>query len=132
MTALQGFCQRFERYVSPGVCKVGIPSVKFLTSSGLVCTGVGWLRSSSSIPAPRTYARGVTRTPRRVPSLAPCSVLCERGFRPSLKSEVKKQSSKGKTFWRVIVGPAKSASDRTEMLRKIKAKGFADAYAVRG
>ena len=49
-----------------------------------------------------------------------------------MKSEVKKQSSKGKTFWRVIVGPAKSASDRTEMLRKIKAKGFADAYAVRG
>lgn len=48
-----------------------------------------------------------------------------------MKSEVKKQSSKGKTFWRVIVGPAKSASDRTKMLNKIKAKGFADAYAVR-
>lgn len=44
--------------------------------------------------------------------------------------EVKKQSSKGKTFWRVLVGPASSSSERTTLLKKIKAEGFADAYAV--
>ena len=47
-----------------------------------------------------------------------------------LKTQVLEQSSKGKTFWRVIVGPAQSASDRTDLLKKIKAKGFGDAYAV--
>lgn len=49
-----------------------------------------------------------------------------------LKAIVKKQTSKGKTFWRVIAGPAKTAAERMENLKKIKAKGFADAYAVTG
>ena len=43
---------------------------------------------------------------------------------------VLKQSSRGKTFWRVIVGPATTASERAELLKKIKAAGFTDAYAV--
>lgn len=43
---------------------------------------------------------------------------------------VKKQSSSGKTFWRVIVGPAQSASERSDALTEIKAQGFTDAYAV--
>lgn len=43
---------------------------------------------------------------------------------------VKKQTSAGKTFWRVIVGPASNATERAALLKKIKDKGFADAYAV--
>ncbi|SDJ16304.1 SPOR domain-containing protein [Lutimaribacter saemankumensis] len=43
---------------------------------------------------------------------------------------VKKQTSKGKTFWRVLVGPATSSTERAALLKKIKAKGFEDAYAV--
>lgn len=43
---------------------------------------------------------------------------------------VKKQSSQGKTFWRVIVGPAQSTQERSEILSIIKSAGFADAYAV--
>lgn len=43
---------------------------------------------------------------------------------------VKEQTSAGKTFWRVIVGPATSATERATLLKKIKAKGFEDAYAV--
>ncbi|APZ53978.1 SPOR domain-containing protein [Salipiger abyssi] len=43
---------------------------------------------------------------------------------------VLKQSSSGKTFWRVIVGPAQNASERAALLKKIKAAGFTDAYAV--
>jgi len=43
---------------------------------------------------------------------------------------VRKQESSGKTFWRVIVGPAQTAAERTELLTKIKASGFTDAYAV--
>jgi rare lipoprotein A len=43
---------------------------------------------------------------------------------------VLRQESQGRTFWRVIVGPATSASERAELLVKVKAQGFADAYFV--
>ncbi len=43
---------------------------------------------------------------------------------------VRKQSSQGKTFWRVLVGPATSASERATLLKTIKGTGFTDAYAV--
>ncbi|WP_371223213.1 SPOR domain-containing protein [Roseovarius sp. 2305UL8-3] len=43
---------------------------------------------------------------------------------------VKKQSASGKTFWRVIVGPASTSSERAALLKKIKGIGFDDAYAV--
>lgn len=44
---------------------------------------------------------------------------------------VKKQSSSGKTFWRVLVGPAQTKSEINTLLKKIKDQGFADAYTVR-
>lgn len=43
---------------------------------------------------------------------------------------VKKQSSNGKTFWRVLVGPAGSKNERATLLKKIKGLGFSDAYFV--
>ena len=43
---------------------------------------------------------------------------------------VLEQSSKGKTFWRVIVGPASTESERAALLKKIQGIGFDDAYAV--
>lgn len=43
---------------------------------------------------------------------------------------VLKQSSSGKTFWRVIVGPAQSRAEQNTLLAKIKNQGFTDAYAV--
>jgi rare lipoprotein A len=43
---------------------------------------------------------------------------------------VLEQTSQGRTFWRVIVGPASSESERAELLRQVKAQGFADAYFV--
>ncbi|MEE4119398.1 MAG: SPOR domain-containing protein [Paracoccaceae bacterium] len=41
------------------------------------------------------------------------------------------QQSAGRTFWRVVVGPASSRSDRSALLRKVKGLGYGDAYAVR-
>ena len=43
---------------------------------------------------------------------------------------VRKQESKGKVFWRVLVGPASSAAERDALLKQIKAAGFTDSYAV--
>ena len=36
----------------------------------------------------------------------------------------------GKPFWRVVVGPAATASERSQLLKTIKAEGVTDAYAV--
>lgn len=44
--------------------------------------------------------------------------------------QVKQQSSQGKAFWRVLVGPAGTAAERASLLDKIKQEGFTDAYAV--
>ncbi|WP_306004551.1 SPOR domain-containing protein [Aquicoccus porphyridii] len=43
---------------------------------------------------------------------------------------VKKQELRGKTFWRVLVGPATNSSERAALLKKIKSAGFSDAYFV--
>ncbi|MEQ9696078.1 SPOR domain-containing protein [Shimia sp. SDUM112013] len=43
---------------------------------------------------------------------------------------IKKMESKGKTFWRVLVGPAGSKSERSQLMKQIHASGFTDAYAV--
>lgn len=43
---------------------------------------------------------------------------------------IKKQSSSGKTFWRVLVGPSGTSSERAALLTKIKGLGFSDAYFV--
>ncbi|WP_164660998.1 SPOR domain-containing protein [Tropicibacter sp. Alg240-R139] len=40
------------------------------------------------------------------------------------------QKSNGKSFWRVVVGPAQSTSERTALLKQVKETGFSDAYAV--
>lgn len=43
---------------------------------------------------------------------------------------VKAQTSRGKKFWRVLVGPAFSKSERSILLKKARVLGFNDAYFV--
>lgn len=43
---------------------------------------------------------------------------------------VLEQSSQGRTFWRVLVGPAATETERTDLMARVKAQGFADAYFV--
>lgn len=47
-----------------------------------------------------------------------------------LAPTVKRSQINGKTFWRVVVGPAANATERGEILSTIKGEGFTDAYAV--
>ncbi|WP_163846455.1 SPOR domain-containing protein [Pseudooceanicola aestuarii] len=54
------------------------------------------------------------------------TAMRQRGIVPL----VRKQSSRGKDFYRVIVGPASSTTERAVLLKTIKQAGFADAYAV--
>lgn len=39
---------------------------------------------------------------------------------------------KGKTFWRVLAGPAANKSERNKILKSVKDIGYGDAYAVKG
>ncbi|PYG27733.1 SPOR domain-containing protein [Pelagimonas varians] len=54
------------------------------------------------------------------------TAMRQAGMVPS----VKKQSSNGKTFWRVVVGPAQTKPELNTLLTTIKGSGFSDAYAV--
>lgn len=44
---------------------------------------------------------------------------------------IEKQTSRGKTYWRVIVGPSATTGERAQLLRKVKDLGFNDAYFVK-
>ncbi|MDP5215682.1 SPOR domain-containing protein [Ruegeria sp. 2205SS24-7] len=48
------------------------------------------------------------------------------GMTPSVLEE----NASDKTFWRVVVGPADTKSERTALLNKVKKTGFSDAYIV--
>jgi len=52
--------------------------------------------------------------------------LRTRGVAPIIKA----QESRGKKFWRVIVGPASSVTERAALLKKARGLGFSDAYFV--
>ncbi len=43
---------------------------------------------------------------------------------------VKAQESRGKKFWRVLIGPAQTKSERAVLLKKARKLGFNDAYFV--
>lgn len=47
-----------------------------------------------------------------------------------LAPTVKQSEISGKTFWRVVVGPAATNAELTKILSTIKSEGFTDAYAV--
>lgn len=51
--------------------------------------------------------------------------------RAGMVPTVFEETSSGKTFWRVVVGPAQSKSERTTLLNKVKETGFSDAYVVK-
>lgn len=50
--------------------------------------------------------------------------------RAGMVPTIKPGESNGKKFWRVVVGPASTSSERSALLKKIKETGFTDAYAV--
>ncbi|WP_088623366.1 SPOR domain-containing protein [Oceanicola sp. 22II-s10i] len=88
----------------------------------------------ASVPAPRPQAKsglakpylqiGIFSVEQNATNTA--TAMRQQGMIPT----VRKQTTKGKTFWRVLIGPATSTSEQGELLRKVKAQGFTDAYAV--
>jgi hypothetical protein len=54
------------------------------------------------------------------------TAMRQAGMVPTIKTH----TSQGKTFWRVVVGPAQTKDEMATLLKTIKGTGFADAYAV--
>jgi len=52
--------------------------------------------------------------------------LAKAGIVAAARSE----ESQGKTFWRVVAGPASGVADRDTLIKKIRDMGYSDAYAV--
>ncbi len=48
-----------------------------------------------------------------------------------IPGKVAKSTAKGKTFWRVLAGPAQTKSERSAYMTEIKKMGFSDAYLTR-
>ncbi|MBL4750302.1 MAG: SPOR domain-containing protein [Amylibacter sp.] len=48
-----------------------------------------------------------------------------------IPGKVVKATAKGKTFWRVLAGPAQTKGERDAYLNEIKKMGFADAYLAK-
>lgn len=47
-----------------------------------------------------------------------------------IATKILAQESQGRPFWRVVVGPAQSAAERSDLLTRVKGLGYSDAYAV--
>lgn len=50
--------------------------------------------------------------------------------RAGLGAEIRRGRAGENLFWRVVVGPAASTAERAQFLQRVRALGFADAYAV--
>ncbi|MCC5993196.1 MAG: SPOR domain-containing protein [Rhodobacteraceae bacterium] len=48
-----------------------------------------------------------------------------------LSARISAGETQGNAFWRVTVGPARTTSERAQLLEQVKRLGFNDAYAVR-
>jgi len=47
-----------------------------------------------------------------------------------MAATVRTDQSNGKTYWRVVVGPAGSVAERDALVTRVKAVGYPDAYPV--
>ncbi|WP_328795241.1 SPOR domain-containing protein [Jannaschia marina] len=102
-----------------------------VTSSSLDAAPV---RTASATPAParssgleRAYVQiGIFSVEDNARNTA--TALSNAGVVPTVLEE----EARGRTFWRVVVGPSTTSSDRAAVIRKAKSLGFTDAFAVRG
>jgi cell division septation protein DedD len=87
-------------------------------------------------PAPAAAPTGATDLSRPYIQLGIFSVeananeLAQEMQSKGLSARVVAQESQGRSFWRVLVGPATTEAQRQAWLDQVKAEGFADAYFV--
>lgn len=80
-------------------------------------------RKTSSLASPHVQI-GIFSVETNAESAA--AQMRNAGLTPTVRT----QSADGKPSWRVLVGPAHSASERATLMKQVKSAGFPDAYAV--
>lgn len=101
-------------------------------------------------PAPKGQAVATGKAATPAPAVAADATTLKRAFvqvgifsveanaqkaaaqmqKAGLKASVRPDQSQGKSFWRVIIGPAASVADRDAMAAKVKSLGYPDSYPV--
>lgn len=61
---------------------------------------------------------------------ANANATAEKMRKAGVSPEIKKQTSKGKTFWRVIAGPVSGSSEKDALRKTVNGLGYTDAYFV--
>ncbi len=90
----------------------------------------------SVAPAPAAAPAGASDLSRPYIQLGIFSVeananeLAQEMQSKGLSARVVAQESQGRSFWRVLVGPATTEAQRQAWLDQVKAEGFSDAYFV--
>jgi len=94
--------------------------------------------AASPVPEPETAPAPIPKSKLEKPYLQigifsvqenanrAADLLRKKGVIPTIKPG----NSSGKAFWRVVVGPAATSGERATLIKKVKALGFSDAYAV--
>jgi rare lipoprotein A len=105
---------------------------------------------SAPLPAAAPASEDVAAAPVSVPAAAPAAPLPERSYvqiglfsvqenanntgqtlrNAGLVPTIHDETSNGRRFWRVVVGPAPTAEDRAAVLDTVRGLGFEDAYFV--
>lgn len=113
-----------------------LDEVEAAASTGTTAAAPATAEAAPAAPAPRAAAPVASGLAKPFIQIGIFSVegnaanTAESLRRAGMVPTIKPGSSAGKTFWRVVVGPASSVSERAALLKKIKALGFADAYYV--
>ena len=106
---------------------------------------------AAEVPAPAPVTQTTLETPAAEPAPAPAPVsaldkpfvqigifsvranaeaTAEALRGDGLSASILEQESRGKSFTRVVVGPAPTEADRSAIVAKVKALGYGDAYPV--
>lgn len=112
------------------------PTVSTTSLDPAVETGVAPVEvaTAPAAPAPRPVQASDLDKPYIQIGIFSVEANAERAAKQmrgaGLAPSVRQSEINGKTFWRVVVGPAATSAERTKILSTIKAEGFTDAYAV--
>lgn len=135
----------------PAVEEIETASLDAPAADPLAAAGAALSRPAPTISEPSTPRPTPVAAPAATPAPKPSTSSLEKPFvqiglfsveqnaknaAVSLRNagvlpQVNEETSKGKTYFRVTVGPAPNSADRGALLKKVKNLGYTDAYFVR-
>ena len=127
------------------------PAVADVTAAPVAAgAGAGAIDQTTLDPVAASAAAAIDRAEAGAAAPAPSAAAVKRGYiqigifsqeanakraadqmaAAGMGAAVRSDQSNGKTYWRVIVGPAASVAERDELVARVKGIGYPDAYPV--